>query len=140
MDKKDLKILEMLQENARISYIEIARTLKVSEGTIRKRIIKMEENGVIKGYSVEIDPKYLGYSTIVLLGMDVEPKYFLSAARELSGMECVKWVYTSAGDHSIMAEIWAKNTNDLDRIVSEKMSRIKGVTDLCPAILMERIK
>ena len=140
MDEKDLKILEMLQENARMPYIEIARKLGLSEGTVRKRILKMEESGAIKGYSVDIDPKHLGYGTIALLGMDVEPKYFLSAARELSGMECVRWVYTSTGDHSIMAEIWAENTAELDSIVSEKISKIKGVTDLCPAILMEKIK
>ncbi len=140
MDKKDLKILEMLQENARMPYMEIARRLNLSEGTVRKRVLKMEESGIIKGYTVDIDPKQLGYGTIVLLGMDVEPKYFLSAARELSKMDCVRWVYTSTGDHSIMAEIWTKNTAELDRIVSEKISKIRGVTDLCPAILMERIK
>lgn len=140
MDEKDRKILEMLQENARTPYTEIALSLNISEGTVRKRVLKMEEQGIIRKYTVDVDPKFLGCNTRVLLGMDVEPKYFLSAARELSKLDCVKWVYTSTGDHSIMAEIWAESTTDLDRMISEKISKIKGVTDLCPAILMERIK
>lgn len=140
MDEKDRKILEMLQENARRPYTDIASALGISEGTVRKRIIKMEDKGIIKRYTIDIDPKVMGYGTVVLLGMDVEPKHFLSAARELSKLECVKWVYTSTGDHSIMAEIWVKSTAELDRIISEKISKIEGVSDLCPTILMERMK
>ncbi len=140
MDEKDTRILEMLLENARISYTEIANRLNISEGTVRKRIEKLEKDGVIQRYTIEVDPKKLGYGTVVLLGMDAEPKHFLSAARELSKLDCVKWVYTSTGDHMIMAEMWARNTGELSRIISEKISNIEGVMDLCPAILMERIK
>ncbi len=140
MDEKDLKILKILEDNARTPFNRIAKELNISEGTVRKRVLKMENEGVIRRYAVDIDPKKLGYKTIVLLGMDVEPKHFLSAARELSKLECVKWVYTSTGDHSIMAEIWAESTAELDRIISEKISKIEGVNDLCPTILMERIK
>ncbi len=140
MDDKDAKILEMLIENARISYTEIAGRLNISEGTARKRIEKLEKDGIIRKYTIDVDPGKLGYSTVVLLGMDAEPKHFLSAARELSKLDCVRWVYTSTGDHMIMAEIWAKNTEELSRIISEKISKIEGVMDLCPAILMEKIK
>ncbi len=140
MDQKDREILKFLKENSRMPYTEIAFKLGMSEGAIRKRISKMEENGIIERYTVEVNPKKMGYDAVVLLGMDVEPKYFLSAARELSGFECVKWVYTSTGDHSIMAEVWAKDTMNLENIISEKISKIKGVSNLCPAILMDKIK
>ena len=140
MDDKDLRILEMLEKNARVSNIEIARALGISEGTVRKRIEKLEREGVIRRYTIEIDPKKLGYNTIVLLGMDAEPKHFLSAAEELSKLDCVKWVYTSTGDHMIMVEVWARDAAELSRIISDKISKIEGVMDLCPAILMEKIK
>ena len=135
-----MKILEILRKNARTPYTEIAMALNISEGTVRKRVMKMEESGIIRRYTIEIEPRLLGYGTIVLLGMDVEPKHFLRAARELSKLECVKWIYTSTGDHSIMAEIWAESTAELDRIISEKISKIEGVNDLCTTILMEKIK
>jgi Lrp/AsnC family transcriptional regulator for asnA, asnC and gidA len=140
MDEKDLKIIEILEKNARTPYTEIASILGISEGTVRNRIEKLGREGVIKRYTIEVDPKKMGYQTIVLLGMDVEPKHFLSAAEELSKLDCVKWIYTSTGDHMIMAEVWAKDTADLNRMISEKISKIEGVMDLCPAILMEKIK
>ncbi len=140
MDEKDLKIIEILEKNARTPYTEIASMLGISEGTVRNRIEKLEKEGVIVRYTIEVDPKKMGYHTVVLLGMDAEPKHFLRAAHELSEMDCVKWVYTSTGDHMIMAEIWAKDTSELNKIISEKISKIEGVRDLCPAILMERIK
>ncbi len=140
MDEKDLKIIEILEENARTPYTEIASRLGISEGTVRNRIEKLEKEGVIIRYTIEVDPKKMGYHTIVLLGMDAEPKHFLSAAEELSKLDCVKWVYTSTGDHMIMAEIWARDAAELSRIISDKISKIEGVMDLCPAILMEKIK
>ena len=140
MDEKDLKIIEILEKNARTPYTEIASRLGISEGTVRNRIEKLEREGVIVRYTIEVDPKKMGYHTIVLLGMDAEPKHFLKAAEELSRLDCVKWVYTSTGDHMIMAEVWARDTSDLNRMISERISKIEGVMDLCPAILMERIK
>ena len=140
MDENDLKIIDILLQNARTPYTEIALKLGISEGTVRNRIKKLEKKGVIERYTIDVNPKKMGYHTIVLLGMDAEPKHFLSAAEELSKLECVKWVYTSTGDHMIMAEVWARDTTDLNRMISENISKIDGVRDLCPAILMERIK
>jgi len=140
MDEKDLRIIEILQNNARTPYTEIASMLEISEGTVRKRVERLEKEGVIRKYTIEVDPKKIGYGTVVLLGMDAEPKHFLRVAKELSELKCVRWVYTSTGDHMIMAEVWARDTADLNRMISEKISGIEGVMDLCPAILMEKIK
>ncbi len=140
MDKKDLKIIELLQENSRISYTEIARILGVTETTVRKRIAELERREIIKKYTIEIDPEKLGYKNVTILGMDVEPKYLLEAAKKLAELEEAKWVATSTGDHMIMAEIWTKNGEELFNLITKKISKIKGVRDLCPAIIMERIK
>ncbi len=140
MDKKDLKIIELLQENSRISYTEIARILGVTETTVRKRIADMEKKGIIKKYTIEVDPEKLGYKNVTILGMDVEPKYLLEAAKKLAEIEEAKWVATSTGDHMIMAEIWTKNGEELFNLITKKISKIRGVKDLCPAIIMERIK
>ncbi len=140
MDEKDRKIIELLTENARIPFTEIAKKLGVTETTVRKRIEEMESKKIIKKYTIEVNPEKLGYRTVTILGMDVEPKYLLEAAKKLAEIEETKWVATSTGDHMIMCEIWAKNTEDLMKILTNKIGKIKGVKDLCPAIIMERIK
>ncbi len=140
MDEKDRKIIELLQENSRISYTDIAKILGVTETTVRKRIAELEKRRVIKKYTIEVDPSKLGYKNVTILGMDVEPKYLLEAAKKLAELEEAKWVATSTGDHMIMAEIWTKNGEELFNLITKKISKIKGVKDLCPAIIMERIK
>ena len=140
MDDKDLKIIETLQANSRTPYTEIAKELKLSEATIRKRIGELEKKGVIKKYTIDIDPEKLGFKHVTILGMDVEPQYLLEAARKVAEFDEVKWVATSTGDHMIMCEIWSKNGEELFNLLSKKIGKIKGVKDLCPAIIMEKIK
>ncbi len=140
MDDKDRKIIEILRNNARTPYTEIAKILGVKETTVRERIAELEREGVIKKYTIEVDPEKLGYKTVTILGMDVEPKYLLQASRKLAEIDETIWVATSSGDHMIMAEIWTKNGEELFDLITTKIAKIKGVKDLCPAIIMERVK
>ena len=140
MDEKDIKIIELLLQNSRISYTEIGKILGVSEATVRKRVENLERNGVIRKYTIEVDPTKLGYKIVAITGVDTEPQHFLTVARKLAEMEEVKWVATSTGDHMIMTEIWAKDGEELARIISEKIGKIEGVTKICPAIILEKIK
>jgi len=140
MDEKDRKIIEILEEDARTPFTDIAKMLNVSEATVRKRIARLERGGVIRRYTIEVDPVKLGYTTVTILGLDVEPEHFLDAARKLAEMSEVRWVATSTGDHMIMAEIWTRDGNELARLISQRIGRIKGVKKICPAIILEKIK
>ncbi len=140
IDEKDKKILEILKKDSRTPYTEMAEKLDVSEATIRKRIERLRKKNVIKKFTIDVDPKSLGYGTVTLLGLDVEPKYFLKAVEDMANIEEVLWVAKSTGDHMIMAEIWAEDGDHLSRIMAEKVGEIEGVRDLCPAIILEKIR
>ncbi|MHC1567884.1 MAG: AsnC family transcriptional regulator [Candidatus Syntropharchaeia archaeon] len=140
MDEKDKKILEILIEDARRPFTEIGDKLGVSESTVRKRVKQLEEEGVIKRYTAIVDPAKLGYNTVAIVGLDVEPSRFLEAADAMSRLDEVRWVATSTGDHMIMAEIWTRDGKELGRLISEKIGRIEGVHRICPAIILEMIK
>lgn len=140
IDEKDRKILDILQKNARTPYTEIAEELGVSEATVRKRISSLKEKGVIQKYTIDVDPSKLGYDTVTLLGLDVEPDCFLEAVDQLRDIDEVKWVAKSTGDHMIMSEIWAEDGTHLSRIMNDKVGKIKGVKELCPAIILDKIK
>ncbi|MFW5946768.1 MAG: winged helix-turn-helix transcriptional regulator [Candidatus Natronoplasma sp.] len=140
MDEKDKKILEILMKDSRTPYTEIAGELDVSEATVRKRIDRLKEEGVIERFTIDIDPINVGYNTVTLLGLDVEPEYFLKAIEEMSEIEEVKWVAKSTGDHMIMSEIWAEDGDHLSNIMTEKIGKIQGVRDLCPSIILEKIR
>ena len=135
-----MKILEILMKDGRKSYTEIAKILETSETSIRKRIKRMEEEGIIKGYKAEIDPAKIGYNVVALTGFDTNPEDFLSVARKLCEFEEVKKVWTSTGDHMIMTEIWARDGKELSEILFDKLGKIKGIKKICPAIILEQLK
>ena len=139
MDKLDLSIIKILSKNSRTPYLEIARKLKVSESTIRKRVSNLENNGVIKKYSLVVDTNKIGFGDIALVGIDVVPEKYLDVAKKLTEFGEIKYVASSTGDHMFMLEVWTKNDNDL-RALSEKLKGIEGVTRICPAIIKDTLK
>src|SRR3989344_4745664 len=140
LDETDIGILEFLRKNARTPFLYIAKKLRISESTIRKRVKTLEKIGVIKKYSAIVEPSKLGYGSVALVGIDVKPEKFLEVAKKLTDYDNIKFVATSTGDHMIMTEIWMENSSDLRNFISAKIESIEGVTRTCPAILMERLK
>jgi Lrp/AsnC family transcriptional regulator for asnA, asnC and gidA len=140
VDKLDLKIIKMLQEDGRIPFTEIAKELKLSESTIRKRVRSLQEKGVIEKFTIEINPSKTGINTVAIVGVDVDPTELLEAAQKLCEIKEVRSVATSTGDHMIMTEIWSKDGRELTKIMSEEIGKIEGVKKICPAIILEKLK
>lgn len=140
LDEKDRTIIQILEKNARTPFTELARTLGVSEAAVRKRVENLQKKGIIEKYTIKVDPSKMGYETVTILGLDVEAQHFLEATRRLAKIDEIRWLATSTGDHMIMAEIWARDGNELSKIITEKIGKIPGVKKVCPAIILKRIK
>ncbi|MFD1571106.1 HTH-type transcriptional regulator LrpA1 [Halorubrum laminariae] len=134
------RILSVLEEDAQASCAEIAERADVSKPTVRKYIDRLEEKGVIVGYSAEIDPKKLSSQSIAMVGMDVDSGKYVGATRELKALDEVQALYTSSGDHMLMAEVRAGDGDELGDVISEKLLAIDGVTAAHPSFLQERLK
>ncbi|MGB9728617.1 MAG: Lrp/AsnC family transcriptional regulator [Thermoprotei archaeon] len=139
MDDKDKIIIEMLMKNARISLAEIAETLKISDVAVSKRIKKLEESGIIKGYTAIVDPIKLGYSSVAVIGIDVEPERLLEVSRLLREKDYVRYLALSTGDHMLILQVWSKNNYDLTSVLKD-IASISGVKNVRPAIVLETIK
>ena len=139
LDEKDKKIISILLENARLPFTDIAKKLGITDVAVKKRLKKLEKNGVIKKYTVIVDPSKLGYQDVALVGVDTEPDKILEVAEKLSEKEYSRFVYLTTGDHMIMVEIWAKNNADLMKIIKE-IGSMPGVKKVCPAIILDQIK
>ena len=134
------RILSVLEEDAQASYAEIADRADVSKPTVRKYINQLEDNGVIVGYSADVDPKKLSNQTIALVGMDVASERYVEATKALKDLEDVEALYSSSGDHMLMAEVRANDGDELGEIISEEILEIEGVTAAHPSFLQERLK
>lgn len=140
LDETDARIIEMLEENGRKSYTEMAEELEVSESAVRKRVSMMLSRGVIKKFTVKVDHTKLGLSTVAIVGIDVESDKMLEIAQLLCDLKDVRCVATSSGDHMIMLEVWAKSGKELNKLISERISTIEGVKKICPALILEKLK
>jgi len=134
------RILSILEEDAKASYSEIADRADISKPTVRKYIRKLEEEGVIVGYSAEVDPKKLPGQSIALVGIDVESERYVEGTRALRDLPEVESLYTSSGDHMLMAEVRAEDGDKLGDVIHDEILTIAGVSAAHPSFLQERLK
>ncbi|MFC7042398.1 AsnC family transcriptional regulator [Halonotius aquaticus] len=134
------RILSVLEDDAQASYAEIADRADVSKPTVRKYIQQLEEEGVIVGYSAEVDPKKLSSQSIAMVGVDVASELYVEATRALKSLDSIEALYSSSGDHMLMAEVRAQDGDSLGDVISEDILSIEGVTAAHPSFLQERLK
>jgi Lrp/AsnC family transcriptional regulator for asnA, asnC and gidA len=134
------RILEVLEDDAQASYAEIADRAGVSKPTVRKYIDRLERDGVIVGYSADVNPKKLSSQSIALVGIDVASERYVEATRELKELDAIEALYSSSGDHMLMAEVRAPDGDGVGRVISEEILTIDGVEAAHPSFLQERLK
>lgn len=134
------RILAALEADAQASYADIAESAGVSKPTVRKYIKQLEEDGVIVGYSADVDPKKLTGQSIALVGIDVESERYVEATRALKALDSIETLYTSSGDHMLMAEVRACDGDAVGDVISDEILAIDGVSAAHPSFLQERLK
>ncbi len=139
MDKRDREIISILEKDARMSFTEMGRKMRISESTVRKRVERLVDRGVIEKFSVITDPKKRGFEMIGIVGFDAEPSEYLKVAEEVAKLEEVRSAYTATGNCMILAEVWARDREEFSEALT-KLGKIKGVQKICPAILLDRLK
>jgi len=139
LDDIDKKILSMLMRNSRTPYKDIAKEIGYTDVAVIRRIKKLEESGVIKKYTIEVDPSKIGFNKVSITGINVKPDALLHVVDELKKRRYVKYIAITSGDHEIITIIWAKDHDELDNIHRE-LKEIEGVEKTYPAIIVDVVK
>ena len=128
IDKLDLQILDALMHDAAQPYTELAKKLYVSGGTIHVRMRKLNEMGIVKSSSLQIDYEALGYDISAFLGiyLDKSSLYDDVSAQLKAIPEIVSAHYTT-GQYSIFAKIVCRDTNHLRDVLHDKIQKIQGI-------------
>ena len=118
LDEIDYKVLDLLIDNSRIPYTDIAKKLLVSAGTVHVRIKKMEDAGIISGSSLKLDYKKLGYTFIAYIGIFLEKTHLTNEVLEkLNSIPFVTVAHITTGRFNIYCKIRSKNTNHAKEII-----------------------
>jgi DNA-binding Lrp family transcriptional regulator len=122
LDDVDLRIINLLQEDSRLSYNKIARKLGISVGTAYNRIKSLEERGVVKGYTVLVDMAKVGYNLTALILIQAEGKHLLDVENEIARMNNVVSVYDITGDFDIAVIARFKDRDSLNQFIKSLLS------------------
>lgn len=122
IDELDKKILNLIANDARMPFLEVARVCGVSGAAIHQRVLKMQEQGVIKGSQFVIDPEKVGYETCAYVGLYLkDPARFDKVVEELRRIpEVVECHYTTGG-YDMFIKLYAKNNHHLLNIIHERL-------------------
>ncbi|MFX0004482.1 MAG: Lrp/AsnC family transcriptional regulator [Candidatus Hermodarchaeota archaeon] len=130
MDDLDFKIITKLQENAKLSYKEIAKILKSPTSTIHFRVQKMIEEKIIVKFTSIIDVGKLGYETVGWVGLTIDPLKTEEIANKIASFEEVRMVSITGGAHNLVVQILSKNEKELWNFIRENIQTINGVQNL----------
>ena len=127
LDEIDHQILDMLIDNTRVPFTDIAKKLLISAGTVHVRVKKMEDAGIIKGSSLTLDYQKLGFSFIAYVGVFLQntsqTQFVLERINEIPN---VTVAHITTGKFNIFCKIRAKNTTHAKEIIF-KLDDIQGV-------------
>jgi DNA-binding Lrp family transcriptional regulator len=135
MTDKDEDLLGLLKLNAREPIAALARKLGVSRTTVQDRLKRLEEAGVISGYSVRLGKaaKVPGISALVTLG--VEPRQQIEVARVMCTYPQVESLHTVSGKFDLVAVVKTPTSEDMDKLI-DKIGMLKGVNDIETAVIL----
>ncbi|MEH6705954.1 MAG: winged helix-turn-helix transcriptional regulator [Galbibacter orientalis] len=128
LDEVDHQILDMLIDNTRTPFTDIAKKLLISGGTVHVRVKKMEDAGIIKGSSLTLDYVKLGYSFIAYVGIFLEKTHQTKFVLErLNQIPYITVAHITTGKFNIFCKIRAKDTKHAKDIIF-KVDDIDGVS------------
>lgn len=141
LDPIDYKLIEILQDDARLTQLQMAAAVGLSQPAVAERMRKLEQEGVITGYNARIDGRKLGKDITAFIGVGIEhPKYNKVFAQKILLIADVLECHHVTGQDSYLLKVVTESTHTLDLLISEHLRTIPGVTRTNTTIVMSSVK
>ncbi|SKC62810.1 Lrp/AsnC family transcriptional regulator [Maledivibacter halophilus] len=140
IDEVDKKILRELINNSRISYSDIAERVHLSRVSVRERVIKLKQSGIIKHFTIFIDSAGIGFKTSVFFDIEVKTNMIDSVARTLAEFDEITIVYQTTGATSLHVHAQLENLDSIGEFMHNKLYSIDGITNVNSHILLKKYK
>ncbi len=138
-DELDLAILEMLRTDGRKPYTEIAQALSVSEGTVRNRVARMIEKGVMQIVGL-IDPVRMGYDAPAMIGVNLHNADVEEVARHIAHFPEVSYLIMVSGGFDLMVEVICRDREHFTQFLNQKLRKVPGVAQTQSFFILRTIK
>jgi|TARA_B100000287_G_scaffold178551_1_gene168550 DNA-binding Lrp family transcriptional regulator len=139
LDDVDRRILKVLEVDARTSLRKIAEVVGVALGTVSNRVRRLESLGVIKGYTVLLDPDKAGWGLSVVIGLRIEKGRLIEIQEKIARDNRVYGVYDVTGDYDSMVLARATNRDDLDDLI-KRVASVPGIQRSVTHLVLNSVK
>jgi len=139
LDEIDRKLIEELMNNSRASMRQLATKLDVALGTIRNRLERLEQDGVIKGYNVILDPVKVGWEMTVIVGLRIIKGRMIEVQKRIAEDPRVFLVYDVTGDYDSFVIAKVQDTDDLNDLTKGVLTS-KGIERSLTHVVLNTVK
>jgi Lrp/AsnC family leucine-responsive transcriptional regulator len=140
-DPIDYQILDLLQTNAQTTQMEIAAAVGLSQPAVADRVKKLQESGAIVGYVARLDPRAMGNDIRAFVGVRIShPRHHEPFARRIADLPEVLECHRVAGLDSYLLKVVTRDTESLDRLISDALRRLPGVTRTHTTVVLSAVK
>ncbi len=141
MDRTDLKILSLLQQNCKVPQVELARAVGLSPASISERVRRLERTGVIRSYTAILDPQSLEIGITAFVFVFVEhPRFEVKLLEELHAVPEVLECHHITGDFSLLLKVRTRNIETFEHLLFHNINRIPGVRQTKTTIVLSSPK
>lgn len=143
LDAIDRRILAVLQADARLSLAEVGTRVGLSTTACWTRIRQLEEAGVIKGYTIRIDPAAVGFAETVMVQVLLEShtdEMLAAFGEALAAIPEVTEAFLISGDYDYLIRISVRDTRDYERLLRERLYRIPGIRHSKSSFVLRKLK
>lgn len=143
LDKIDLKILQALQENARISYVDLANKVGLSTTPCLERVKRLERNGVIKGYKAILNPRYLRANLLVFVEVSLEtqsPTVFDEFRKAVAKLPQIQECHLVSGQFDYILKCRIPEMSAYRQLLGDVVLTLPGVKESKSYVVMEEVK
>ena len=129
LDTLDEQILQLISDNARIPFLEVARACNVSGAAIHQRIQKLTNLGILKGSEYVIDPEKIGYETCAYIGIYLkDPATFDAVTKALEAIPEIVECHFITGNFNILVKLYCLDNEHLMKTIFDGILRIQGIS------------
>lgn len=143
LDEKDLAILDVLQENGRLTVKEISKKVNSPITTTHARLKKLEKEGYIKAYRAILDARKLGFTTTAFIFVSFSREQGLDqrkVAEQIAKIPEVQEVHIITGEWDILVKARVGSVDDLGELVVGRLRSIQGVERTYTSVVLETVK
>ncbi len=136
INELDKRLLALLNTNARMSVSDLARGLDLSRSTVQNKILKLEQQGVIKGYSVEFGNSYLSSLISAHVSLKVTQKLTTKTNLDLKQIPAITQLHAISGEYDLIAIVEAQSLEQLSHILDD-IGNLEGVERTTSSVILE---